>query len=70
MSIEKAYNIWANQYDTNENRTRDLDKISTSQTLSRYEFENVLELGCGTGKNTNWLLNFWGYICIVILIIL
>ena len=56
MSIEKAYNIWANQYDTNENRTRDLDKISTSQTLSRYEFENVLELGCGTEKNTNWLL--------------
>jgi len=26
MSIEKAYNIWANQYDTNENRTRDLEK--------------------------------------------
>jgi len=56
MSIEKAYNIWANQYDTNENRTRDLDKKSTIETLSKYEFENVLELGCGTGKNTNWLL--------------
>ncbi len=56
MSIEKAYNLWANQYDTNENRTRDLDKKSTIETLSKYEFENVLELGCGTGKNTNWLL--------------
>ena len=56
MSIEKAYDIWANQYDTNENRTRDLDKKSTIETLSKYEFENVLELGCGTGKNTNWLL--------------
>ena len=53
MSIENAYNIWANQYDTNENRTRDLDKKSTIETLSKYEFENVLELGCGTGKNTN-----------------
>ena len=56
MSIEKAYNIWANQYDTNENRTRDLDKKLTIEILSKYEFENVLELGCGTGKNTNWLL--------------
>jgi len=56
MSIEKAYNIWANQYDTNENRTRDLDKISTIETLSKYDFESVLELGCGTGKNTKWLL--------------
>lgn len=56
MSIEKAYNSWANQYDTNENKTRDLDKKSTIETLSKYEFESVIELGCGTGKNTEWLL--------------
>lgn len=56
MSIEKAYNVWAEQYDTNKNRTRDLDKKCTIETLSKYEFENVLELGCGTGKNTKWLL--------------
>ena len=56
MSIEKSYNIWALQYDTNKNRTRDLDTKSTIETLSKFEFENVLELGCGTGKNTSWLL--------------
>lgn len=56
MSIEESYNSWANQYDTNENRTRDLDKKSTIETLSKYDFESVLELGCGTGKNTNYLL--------------
>ena len=56
MSIELAYNIWANQYDTNKNRTRDLDKTCTIETLSKYKFSNVLELGCGTGKNTEWLL--------------
>jgi ubiquinone/menaquinone biosynthesis C-methylase UbiE len=56
MSIEKAYNSWSEQYDTNENKTRDLDKRSTIETLGKYEFENVLELGCGTGKNTVWLL--------------
>ena len=57
MSIEKAYNSWVSQYDTNENKTRDLDKKVTIKTLSNYEFESVLELGCGTGKNTEWLIN-------------
>ena len=56
MSIEKAYDAWAGQYDTNENKTRDLDQIATRETLSKYQFKMVLELGCGTGKNTSWLL--------------
>lgn len=56
MSIEKAYNSWAGNYDTNENKTRDLDKKATIDTLYKYKFKNVLELGCGTGKNTIWLL--------------
>jgi len=55
MSIEKSYNSWAEQYDTNENKTRDLDRKATIETLSKYEFENVIELGCGTGKNTEFL---------------
>ncbi|WP_456461991.1 class I SAM-dependent methyltransferase [Lutibacter sp.] len=56
MSIEKAYNSWAKQYDNNENKTRDLDKKATISTLSNYKFNTVIELGCGTGKNTLWLL--------------
>lgn len=56
MSIEKAYNSWAQQYDSNENKTRDLDAKATIDVLSKYDFQNVLELGCGTGKNTLWLL--------------
>ena len=56
MSIEKAYNNWAAQYDTNENKTRDLDRKATIEVLSKYQFENVIELGCGTGKNTEWLV--------------
>ncbi|WP_456422212.1 class I SAM-dependent DNA methyltransferase [Lutibacter sp.] len=56
MSIEKAYNSWATQYDGNENKTRDLDKKATISTLSNYKFNTVIELGCGTGKNTLWLL--------------
>ena len=56
MSIEKAYNIWSNQYDTNSNKTRDLDKKSTIETLKKFDFSTVIELGCGTGKNTSFLL--------------
>jgi len=56
MSIEKAYNQWSSQYDTNKNRTRDLDKKVTTEVLSNVPFQNVLELGCGTGKNTEWFL--------------
>lgn len=56
MSIKNSYNSWASIYDTNDNKTRDLDKIATIETLSKYKLENVLELGCGTGKNTVFLL--------------
>ena len=54
-SVEQAYNEWAKTYDVVENKTRDLDKIAMQQTLSHFSFSNVLELGCGTGKNTEWL---------------
>jgi ubiquinone/menaquinone biosynthesis C-methylase UbiE len=56
MSIQNAYNNWSEIYDTNLNKTRDLDQQVTNKTLSKLTFENVLELGCGTGKNTEWLV--------------
>ena len=56
MSIANAYDSWAEQYDTNENKTRDLDRKATIETLTKYDFDNVLELGCGTGKNSEWLI--------------
>jgi ubiquinone/menaquinone biosynthesis C-methylase UbiE len=54
-SIQKAYNSWAVQYDTNYNRTRDLEGFALRTILSSIDFERVLEIGCGTGKNTVWL---------------
>lgn len=56
MSIEKAYNNWADQYDTNKNKTRDLDSKATRATLDKIVFSKVIELGCGTGKNTLYLI--------------
>lgn len=56
MSIQQAYNQWAAQYDTNENKTRDLEKKVLRETLGKMDFRKVLEIGCGTGKNTEWLI--------------
>ena len=54
-NIQKAYNSWAEQYDTNHNRTRDMEGEVLRATLATIAFEGVLEIGCGTGKNTVWL---------------
>ena len=54
--IKDDYNAWAYQYDNNINPTRDLDKTVTKESLSNIDFFKVLELGCGSGKNTEWLI--------------
>lgn len=52
MSVQDAYNDWSATYDSDENLTRDLDQQVTRETLAGQHFKSVLELGCGTGKNT------------------
>lgn len=54
MSVQNAYNSWAEQYDSNDNKTRDLEAIALRKVLSAVDFSSVLEIGCGTGKNTTW----------------
>ncbi len=54
-SVKKSYKYWSEIYDTNENKTRDLDLFISKEILSKIEFKTVLEIGCGTGKNTLWL---------------
>ncbi len=55
MEVREAYNDWAKQYDTNGNKTRDLEAFALREILSIIPFETCLEIGCGTGKNTLWL---------------
>ena len=54
MNIKEAYQEWSEQYDTNENKTRDLEAVALRSVLSTIDFHKVLEFGCGTGKNTVW----------------
>lgn len=55
MNTEQAYNQWARTYDTDPNKTRDLEQVAARRLLAGADFSTVLEIGCGTGKNTTWL---------------
>lgn len=52
MTIEEAYTDWSATYDSDRNLTRDLDQIVAREQLSGLRCESILEIGCGTGKNT------------------
>ncbi len=56
MDTKQAYNNWAPQYDNNANKTRDLEGQALRTSLAALSFNNCLEIGCGTGKNTEWLI--------------
>jgi len=52
MQTKQAYAQWASTYDSDRNRTRDLDEVVTRKVLGGLRFKSILEIGCGTGKNT------------------
>jgi ubiquinone/menaquinone biosynthesis C-methylase UbiE len=56
MDLQQAYNSWASQYDTNRNKTRDLEGQALQTTRAQLSVASCLEIGSGTGKNTRWLL--------------
>lgn len=53
--VAKAYDRWSATYDADKNTTRDLDAAVVRRTPIALERKDVLELGCGTGKNTAYL---------------
>ncbi len=60
MRVEESYDHWASSYDAMANKTRDLDLIVTQQIVDQHapiggKYNAILEIGCGTGKNTAWL---------------
>ena len=57
MNTQNAYNKWSQSYDEVSNRTRDLEGNALRKILSERFFNSVLEIGCGTGKNTSWFVD-------------
>ncbi|HEX7978595.1 MAG TPA: class I SAM-dependent methyltransferase [Gemmatimonadaceae bacterium] len=55
--VADAYDRWARQYDDDQNATRDLDAFVLRQVPLPLAGARVLELGCGTGKNSAWLVS-------------
>jgi 2-polyprenyl-3-methyl-5-hydroxy-6-metoxy-1,4-benzoquinol methylase len=55
METKDAYNNWAKTYDTDINKTRDLEAKAIRTVLGNINTDRVIEIGCGTGKNTQWL---------------
>ena len=53
--VALAYDRWSRRYDDDHNATRDLDARVVRQSPLHVEDARVLELGCGTGKNSEWL---------------
>jgi malonyl-CoA O-methyltransferase len=53
--VAQAYDEWAATYDGDANATRDLDAFVVRQVPLALTGRDVIELGCGTGKNTAWL---------------
>jgi ubiquinone/menaquinone biosynthesis C-methylase UbiE len=60
--IQSAYTTWAATYDTDRNRTRDLDQTVTRALLAERRYRSILEIGCGTGKNTPLLARIGDYV--------
>jgi ubiquinone/menaquinone biosynthesis C-methylase UbiE len=55
LSVRGAYDTWAETYDDSKNATRDLDAVVLRAQRFELEGAAVVEIGCGTGKNTVWL---------------
>src|SRR4051812_47398946 len=55
MNVLDAYAEWSLTYDDDRNLTRDLDEDVMRRNFLGTRYESVLEIGCGTGKNTSLL---------------
>ena len=53
--IAAAYNDWAETYDVVQNQTRDLAAKVLRHVDLKLDGRKVVEVGCGTGRNTTWL---------------
>lgn len=65
MTTQQAYTDWSETYDSDRNLTRDLDQLVTRASLSRLQCQSIVEIGCGTGKNTELLAGIGAAVCAI-----
>jgi len=63
LPIQEAYTQWSATYDSDRNLTRDLDQQVTQASLAALHCHTLVELGCGTGKNTALLAQIGRRVC-------
>ncbi len=54
--VAAAYDLWAKHYDTDPNKTRNLAASVLRQQNLQLAERKIIEIGCGTGHNTEWLI--------------
>lgn len=54
--VAAAYDRWAATYDIDANQTRELAAAALRQQNLKLADRDVIEIGCGTGRNTQWLI--------------
>jgi ubiquinone/menaquinone biosynthesis C-methylase UbiE len=55
IEIAGAYDRWSNTYDSDQNKTREMAAAALRQASLELAGGRVIEIGCGTGHNTQWI---------------
>ncbi len=58
MNTKEAYNNWAETYDSIVNPTRNLDEKVVRTELIDIKDKDIVEAGCGTGKNSVYFAEY------------
>lgn len=54
-AVYESYESWSKSYDEQENPTRDVSTAVIKKLIRPIENQIIVEAGCGTGINTQWL---------------
>jgi ubiquinone/menaquinone biosynthesis C-methylase UbiE len=60
--VAAAYDRWAATYDIDANQTRELAAAALRQQNLKLADRDVIEIGCGTGRNTQWLIEHGAHV--------